>query len=414
MGHRALLTTQYVDAATPPQRGELWISDTELQGFGLRLWATKSGTGKAFSIRCLDQSGRQVRRSTSYWDFSPFGYWRREHELPSLGFFVDQARAWAGDELDRLKGKPTLRDEEIAQRARSRTMLARVSLQQAEEAVLSRMADKGISLTHRDRLDKLFATHVPQTTKQLRLLEVPQKEIVAVFKSKNLSQANLRVLRPFLGRIFDLPFEFGARGKLSSHHLRGRSFSRVDAQRRRPEPKTSFYNDLFHQLESDQCYWQQALCLRLFLSFHAPLSQLMAARWDQVRDYRYMPRDGSRPPFGRRTWEYSKITWRNQQISNVDNSILLRVLNLGRRDFPGAAFWFPSHRGQFGHIRAIDHSWRKALAHVGSTYASPKVVRDRYQSYRYQHEGWWLERAYDPLKEENVADLSKKSEWPEF
>jgi hypothetical protein len=53
MVERRLLTEQFVREVRPPATGERWIADTKQRGFGLRLWATSGGAGKAFGVRIV-------------------------------------------------------------------------------------------------------------------------------------------------------------------------------------------------------------------------------------------------------------------------------------------------------------------------------------------------------------------------
>ena len=69
---RVHLTPELVDAALPPERGERWIGDTDIQGFGLRLWTTTSGEGKAFAIRTSGSNGITVRRTFDPKDSSEY------------------------------------------------------------------------------------------------------------------------------------------------------------------------------------------------------------------------------------------------------------------------------------------------------------------------------------------------------
>jgi hypothetical protein len=95
MVERRLLTADFVNRATPPDLGERWIADTKLRGFGLRLWRTSSGEGKALAIRVVDTEGRSIRRTyvvkleTNTGHFTMAGeasvtHWRtREHGRPT-------------------------------------------------------------------------------------------------------------------------------------------------------------------------------------------------------------------------------------------------------------------------------------------------------------------------------------------
>jgi len=61
---KALLTKDYIDNLVPPKNGEVWIADTQIRGFGLRLYATGESS---FCIRSKDLSGNAVRRT-----FNPY------------------------------------------------------------------------------------------------------------------------------------------------------------------------------------------------------------------------------------------------------------------------------------------------------------------------------------------------------
>jgi hypothetical protein len=97
---RVHLTPEFVDTALLPEQGERWIGDTEIQGFGLRLWRTRAGEGKAFAIRTPSVDGINVRRT-----FDPRGSWEYQYELlldrrpGKLGSYLASARRWAWSDL---------------------------------------------------------------------------------------------------------------------------------------------------------------------------------------------------------------------------------------------------------------------------------------------------------------------------
>jgi len=105
------LTPKLVNSLSPPDRGEKWIADTAVPGFGVRLWATPSGGGKAFSIRATDADGKVVRKV-----FRPPSWWSFDENPRQLGEYLKSARYWARNEINRLRGLPTF--EEIEERKR--------------------------------------------------------------------------------------------------------------------------------------------------------------------------------------------------------------------------------------------------------------------------------------------------------
>ena len=45
-----------------PAHGERWIADTEVRGFGVRMWSGNS-KGKSYAIRVKDKNGKMVRET---------------------------------------------------------------------------------------------------------------------------------------------------------------------------------------------------------------------------------------------------------------------------------------------------------------------------------------------------------------
>src|ERR1041384_7478350 len=115
MVERKVLTAEFVNSTKPPASGERWIADVKLEGFGLRLWSTKSGGQKAFAIRTVGHNNKLIRKTfneTRTWATSlRFSYPHRR--TPKYGDYIDDAREWARDEIDRQKGRATLQDEEL-------------------------------------------------------------------------------------------------------------------------------------------------------------------------------------------------------------------------------------------------------------------------------------------------------------
>jgi len=100
MVQRRLLTTDFVNNVLPPKKGELWIADTKVRGFGLRLFAS-GGEGKSFCVRTTDEAGMVVRKSFSKdWRY----HWARRNVQaePRLGDLLEQARDWARREIENL------------------------------------------------------------------------------------------------------------------------------------------------------------------------------------------------------------------------------------------------------------------------------------------------------------------------
>src|SRR5579859_3174628 len=110
MVSRATLTPRLVFEAKAPATGELWIADVKIRGFGLRIWSTSSGGQKAFAIRTSNSDGKIVRKT-----FDTDAAWQTRFDFANsnredrfgLGEYLEDARDWARDEIDRIKGRLT-------------------------------------------------------------------------------------------------------------------------------------------------------------------------------------------------------------------------------------------------------------------------------------------------------------------
>lgn len=115
---RAYLTKEFINSISLPEKGERWISDTVIKGFGLRIWRFGHTTGAAFAIRTTDFDGKSVRRTYQPWvdystycpprswvDFERLGHVRPKSKPMDLASHSDVARLWARDQIAELKGQ---------------------------------------------------------------------------------------------------------------------------------------------------------------------------------------------------------------------------------------------------------------------------------------------------------------------
>ena len=111
---RRLLTTELLRNLEPPQCSEYWIADTQLRGFGARVWFSGGSTKFCYGIRKSDQSGKSVRRSLNLDTLRWMHYNSADHAFgiyPSpfferdLADFLPEARRWARLEIAKITGK---------------------------------------------------------------------------------------------------------------------------------------------------------------------------------------------------------------------------------------------------------------------------------------------------------------------
>jgi hypothetical protein len=357
MVKRAQLTPKFVFEAACPAQGERWIADTKIRGFGLRLWSTKSGGQKAFALRVSNVASQKIRRT-----FDPEGTWRAKfptgEDKYGLGDYLDDAREWARDEIDQIKGRLT-RYEMIwgEQRAVGR-LIRSMPLERAANALLAGLYTTNASESYRDRLDKLFARHVPAKIKKAPLANLNPRQVARALVKADTTAGNVRVLRSFISQIIERGASFyGPLGRFhdefseefSAQWKRSRDVRYPELRRYRDEK----YLELFRALESDDEYWQQAMAIRIYFAFRVPLNRILRAQWKQIHaDYWY--------PY----WPKEKKYWFEcrERIDGNTPVLLDRVKRLGARDFGGSRFWFPSHYSKgTPHIRTVEHAWRRAL-----------------------------------------------------
>ncbi len=349
MVQRRLLTTDFVKSISPPLQGERWIADTKLRGFGLRLWKTAGGEGKAFAIRAIDSTGRQIRRT-----------WPLRLRRSTLGDVVDNAREWAIDELCRISGKPTLREEESEHRRRIDERISKLTLDDLVKARLRGMEIRGLTEQYRDTLDKLYHKHLPLKIRQTKISKIKPRALAKIYGSLGETPGAAVKLRAFLSQVIK-DVEFHSRPLLrafylarqssgTQFHIPRRTFSSFEQSSRLPE---ELFDKIFESLDRNKPSWLQARFIRLLFEFDVPADRLMKAKWEH---------------FAERYWFLDLQSNREEWPPNaklIDETIDTLLQDLRWRteqDFPNSAFLFPSRLSSTGHIRSFQTTWVKAAS----------------------------------------------------
>lgn len=400
MVERAILSQSIVDGADVPQVGEKWISDTKVQGFGLRVWRKSDGSaGKSYCVRASDQLGKSHRRTldvTSLFEWR-LATWNNSQSvnkgLPSLGQFIEAARDWARDTVDEIKGRPTLEGEEKIQRQAYQSSASKRTVRRLAEVILRSYSVNGASQSYIDRLDKLFFGHAPAKLLDRPVSSLTEQDISELANFKVVTPGNLKFLRPFIGRVFELDSRLSNTRDLY-YALRLDATKDDQDQSSEQEILANWgdgeINQFFDFLLAEKKYWQQATCLYFYFSFsRAPLSQLMAARWKQFYEFKSNTADNIGSESSRRiAWCYRDAAWFHESVSSRDLAVLsdLRASSLSNSD--GNEFLFPSPFGEKNdHIRSIDHVWIRTLERFRFAYISPrkfKLMLSESYSYRFR------------------------------
>jgi len=400
MVERAILSQSIVDFAGAPQVGEKWIADTKVQGFGLRVWRKADGSvGKAYCVRASDQFGKSHRRTfdvTSRLEWRILR-WKRNRleneEFPSIGQFVEEARKWARDAVDEIKGRPTLADEEKTQRQAYKSSSNMRTVRRLAEVMLRGYAINGASQSYIDRLDKLFFGHVPARLLEKPLSKLAEKDVAKLTNFEAISPGNLKFLRPFIRRIFEFDSWLSNTRNLYDQLLYEDAINDKDQSVEKgilAGWEDEEVDQLFDFLLAEEKYWQQARCLYFYFSFsRAPLSQLMAARWDQFYELENSVAEHSDSESLRRiAWCYRKEAWYHERISPRDLAVLSNLKAASKSKSSESEFLFPSPlAGNAKHIRSIDHVWNKTLERFHFSDVSPrqfKLMLSESVSYRFR------------------------------
>ncbi len=391
---KRLLTEDYVNQVTPPNKGEHWIADTKVKKFGLRLWATKSGGSKAFCLRL------GPRKRLTFDPYSSMFY--RFHVLRGgelkLGDFLSYAREWAGKEIENRKSSPTdkvkLYLEDQDQRDYFKKQVSQLTLEEAALSLLKGMEVADRSETYRDQLDHLFHNWQADEIKKKQVTEISAKELADALVDRKYTWANIRTLKAFINQIYKQASIFGIYRSDNKYNL-GRAVRKAFKEKfdvKYPELrdlKPDVYQEIFRRLEENTAQWQQAYCLRLYFEFGTPLTRLMAARWDQVLDdqwYPYLPHE-------KQLWFQSRET-----IDDDVKLLLSRLSDFIKRDFEESGYWFPSLYAQSKpYITTVSRLWKSTLKEMGIEYyplhefarSYRKPHRPSYYStYVREHEDW--------------------------
>lgn len=371
---RRLLTAEFVDGLVPPTHGEIWIADTEVRGFGVRLWAHRSGTGKVFCIRKTDKNGRSIRKTFQpFADGGTFIRWglRQDQSLfdPDnqliLGLFLESAREWARVEIDRIKGRipshaemAALDAERDATQADSGARLKQHTLGRLVDIILENGHARRWNESYCDRLRHAFNQFDPDDQiRKLKLSELDNGGLSKFIEESRLSPGNLRLLRS----LFNVTF-------WNIHHLGGPPIGRILPHRRvafraQNQGRDDFFETmkktemerLLQYLRESNADWRSRSAIALSCLFWAPVSRVLKARWSEIIDDRWLPY----APVERKYW-YAK--W--ERIDSVELEWLTLARTGADTEGISSAFWFPSPINPDQPLANIDRTWFQALDHL--------------------------------------------------
>lgn len=384
MVDRRRLTRQVVAGLAPPDRGERWIADTELRGFGIRLWAAREGPGLAYAIRVTDREGRKIRRTFSgspgfeaaQRDVCFGGGWDDPHRAsipwpPPLSLLLDHARAWAREEIQRAKLGESDADRTRRLLAAEAARLGALSLDEAVEEF--RQTSRFLSRTEacRDRLDAAYHNNLPEDLRKRALEELGGDVFEQAFEALPISDPQRRLVRGMLGPVFERVRLLGGPslwfkrwpGEEALKVRVGRPDAGRDAMRAFQRPD---FERLLKALRQSEHGWRAALRLEACLLTRAPVSRVMQGRWSRVSGEIWYPWG----PDERRHWRT-----RSERLDGDLGRCLEKARTEAAAEGTVSDFWFPSETDPARPIRNIDRPWRAARKAAGWPDVSLKAAQ---------------------------------------
>lgn len=333
---RRFLTEEFIDNLKAPASGEIWIADTEIKGFGIRLWAGRKYTSGAFAVRTTDQNGRAVRKT-----FDPYKNqnwtWRLKKSDPSdfvvftdneaalkLSIFLDDAREWAKTEIGRLKGKLASEKEEEAARNDYEKMredfgdyLKKQSLGKLTELVIERGSCRGWSQRYQDRLRKAFyAFDKDGRIKNKTILELNEGILPGLIEKSNISPGNLRLLRSILNVVLWNIHEMGGGTIAAIYPRHARNFNPKASEAYHEKFILEDYKKLFSTIHEIPFNWRSKICIEMCFYINTPVTCIMRGRWSHIIEATWLPY----APSERKNWY-----WTGQRIDQQFLEFLRRI-----------------------------------------------------------------------------------------
>lgn len=409
MPERLILTPKLVDQAEPPQRGERWIADLKLRGFGLRLWRSPNGEPKkAYVVRAKHINGRTVRKTAPFDE--NFSNWYRDNRIqfrlrgeyrePTFGELLPYAREWASERLREFRGLPTIAEEEAQQeeyRAVKRSQIANLSLAEIVDLELRRMAVRNTDQAYIDRANKLFYRYVEENYRTKNITKITADDIQEFLSNSEITESNFNVLRPLIGRAFKLAQFYGRIDTLQQWDISDlqRAAQGAEAAPDIGEWSPSDLDDFQRLILQLDAPWQSRLLINVSLSMRrVPLSRLLAARWDQVELLTYKQGE-------KETVDSVELRWAEgwhgfERIPKECGPWFEEALQRRAPTSPATDYIWPSdHPRSVAHIRTVAPAWRKALKAGGlsgislAQFRTHLNARPPYLGNLWSKDRWW-------------------------
>lgn len=406
MPQKRLLTPDFVDRQCPPDQGEVWIADTMIKGFGLRLWATASGGNKAFCFRGKGMQGIPTRRTFSI-DRHLDGFDHFLYDGLPLGRYLEIARRWAIDCKVAINNGKGLSQTELfyldyLQRRADNNKINGIEFGRAARAILKGFWLQAKKKDYIKKRSKYFKKYISVELQKKPFKSIDPKDIAECFDGLLPGQSHYLILRNFITRVYEEVSYFDYEYRpLNKQFLKQVAIVRDRNLKLRLSDQSIFNLDTLHRVKAylmaEEKKWQQACCIRMFLEVGSSLSRVMQAKWSQIIDkkwYPYLPHEHD--------YWYECA----EEISPALEDILLDV----KQKSMASDYFFPSdYSRSVPHIKSIDTVWRHCLYDLDLPYISLVTFRRRWKpktapsQYKFLIDHYYRDEEWE-IKSQKVAE----------
>jgi integrase len=362
---RLVLTPETVDALKPPDRGEKWIADAALKGFGVRLWHNAKGDGVRYAIRVRDEEG-VIRRES----FEPWSSWSARQKISALlregvwefewGMLLDEARGWAKSRICELKGRHRERERIHQRRLQLSAAFQSLALEDMAERTLARMTRQGRKDEYVDQVRKLF-WRLSKQCRESKMIEIDVNALASDVTHPSIRPTQSRVLQAFVGQLYGVLYRYhGPAGRVAESL--NEQIVTLRSKQDVPHPAIleiadSELHRFLSILISEKQQWRQALAIALYFETGAKMRRVLSMRWSEIIDNRWYPY----APAEREYWFMGA-----EHLSKEAHEILNQARSKLVREERASAFVFPrSDVSKDAPINSVRRYWKKVSKEMG-------------------------------------------------
>lgn len=330
---RRRLTPKFVDQLCPPPRGEIWVADTAIPGFGIRAWSGRE-ENKVFAIRTVGPKRVQIRKTI----------------CAAKGYLLASAREEAAEILLRAQGRLA----KLSAMQRLPTTIPDLTLSDWVRKVLEIKARAKGNTAYVNQVKDLYANHADQSIGLTTLRNLTTEQVRSCIEELSQSPSQARKLQSFLHSALLFAGRFHHGCLRIAYELRDARIIDFDPY---AQPGLGLggkdFECLFNLLAADRNNRQLALFVAGVFFLGIRPKELLRAKWNQIEGGYFTPtrrtdwrRNVDRINIGR------TLDWYFQELRAVSDAIDSE-----------SEFLFPSTKSiKSGHLTSYFRYWQSIRA----------------------------------------------------